>query len=158
VSARTVNAFRRACAGVAVEVPGAANAAALLECPDLEPKLVAQFMKHVDTAKSGTDYDSSEVSCRLGFLDKIIHGVLRCGTRGWPRALMILWIGRALELPVRDGLVRPSIHLMAPGDVEVVLVDEPGTFAQWQRRQRDAWRRGGHFPRTIALGTQMELI
>ena len=66
-------------AGVAVEVPGAANAAALLERPDLEPKFIAQLVKHVDAAKPGTDDDSIEVSFHSGFLVKIVHGNLRCG-------------------------------------------------------------------------------
>jgi hypothetical protein len=47
-------------------------------------------------------------------------------------------------------------HLMAPGDVQVVLVDKPGTFAQSQRRQRDVRRRCGQFPRAIALGTEWD--
>ena len=66
-------------AGVAVEVPGAANAAALLERPDLQPQLVAQLVKHVDAAKPGTDDDSIEVSFRSG---KIVHGVLPWGHEG----------------------------------------------------------------------------
>jgi hypothetical protein len=47
---------------------------------------------------------------------------------------------------------------MAPGDVEVVLVDKPRTFAQSQRRQRDVRRRCRQFPRAITLGTEVELV
>jgi hypothetical protein len=61
-------------AGVAVEVPGAANAAALLERADLKSKLIAQLVKHVDAAKAGTDDDSVEVSLRSGFFGKIVRG------------------------------------------------------------------------------------
>lgn len=77
-------------AGVAVEVPGAANAATLLECPNLQPKLIAQLVKHVDAAKSGTNDDSVEVNFRSGFPSKIVHGILRCHVREWvPRFKML---------------------------------------------------------------------
>ena len=78
------------CAGVAVEVPGAANAAALLERADLKSKLIAQLVKHVDAAKAGTDDDSVEVSFRSGFFGKIVHGIFRCGTRDWCLTFIIL--------------------------------------------------------------------
>ena len=78
-------------AGVAVEVPGAADAAALLERPDLEPQLVAELVKHVDATKPGTDDDSIEVNLRSRFPGKIVHGVLPCGTRGMVPLFMMLW-------------------------------------------------------------------
>ncbi len=75
-------------AGVAVEIPGAANAAALLERPDLEPKLIAQLVKHINAAKPGADNNRIEVSfCS----SEIVHGVLPCGTGDGAALFIILW-------------------------------------------------------------------
>jgi hypothetical protein len=40
--------------------------------------------------------------------------------------------------------------LMAPGNVQVIFVDEAGAFAEAQRGQRHVRRRCRHFPRPVA--------
>jgi hypothetical protein len=76
-------------------------------------------------------------------------------------------LGRAGAVaPCADGIGLPSLrrepvldaNLMAPGDVQIVLVDEPGIFAQSQRRQRDVRRQCGHFPRTVTHRAEIEII
>jgi hypothetical protein len=53
-------------ARVLVEVPGAADAAALLEGLDGQATLVAQLVQHVDAAESGADDDGVDVGCGHG--------------------------------------------------------------------------------------------
>jgi hypothetical protein len=48
--------------------------------------------------------------------------------------------------------------LVAPGDVQVVLVDEPRALAKAQRRQRHVRRRCRHLPRAIARGAEMKVV
>src|SRR4051794_8026458 len=48
--------------------------------------------------------------------------------------------------------------LMPPGDVQVVLVCEPGVAPQFQRRQRHVRRGPRQLPRSVAPGTKAELI
>src|SRR3954471_21318783 len=81
------------------------------------------------------------------------------------RAAAIL--GRASAVAAnadRIGLAVLRLHsvlnadLMPPGNVQVVLVDEPGSLAQLQCRKRHLGRSGGEFPRAVARGTETELI
>ena len=72
-------------------------------------------------------------------------GAVAVGTEG--RALPGPWLQ-----PILDA------DLMALGNAEVILIDEPRTFAEPQCRQGRVWRRRRYLPGTVARGTQAELI
>jgi hypothetical protein len=72
-------------------------------------------------------------------------GAIAVGTEGI--ALPGLWLQ-----PILDA------DLMAPGNVEVILVDEPRTFTEPQCRQGRVWRRRRYLLGTVARGAQAELI
>ena len=72
-------------------------------------------------------------------------------------------LGRAgAAAPGADGIGLPSLRLqpvldadlMAPGNVQVVLIDEPRALAESQRRQRHVRRRRRQLPRAVTRGAQ----
>ena len=68
--------------------------------------------------------------------------------------------------PGANGIGLPSLrlqpvfdaNLVAPGDVQVVLIDKPRTFAEAQRRQGHVRRGRRQLPRAVTRGTQLENI
>ena len=49
-------------------------------------------------------------------------------------------------------------NLVAPRNVQVVLVDEPGTLSELQRRKGHVRRGRRQFPRAVTGGAKVELI
>jgi hypothetical protein len=68
--------------------------------------------------------------------------------------------------PGADGICLPGLRcqtvldadLMAPRNVQIILVDEPTAFARAWRRQRHVRRRRRHLPRAVTPGAQLEII
>ena len=60
-------------AGIAIPVPGAADAVAGLEHGDVQVKLVAQRMQHVHAGEPGADDDGIEVGFRASRLGLALH-------------------------------------------------------------------------------------
>jgi hypothetical protein len=78
-------------------------------------------------------------------------------------ATILRWAGTAAAGAGRIGRVYRwcpilDANLVAPWDVQVVLLEEPRASAKLQRRQRHVGRAGRQFQRSIARGAQAELI
>ena len=74
------------------------------------------------------------------------------GHEAFRTAAVLRRTGAAPPVQTRIGLASIQLEpfldadLMAPGDVEIVLMDKPGGLAESQRRQRDVRRRRCHLP------------
>lgn len=117
---------------------------------------------------------------RLAVLDGILaddlgHGIqiLERGHRnrgiqasevGFRPAAILRWASAAAADADGIGLTGLRLHpvldadLVAPGNVQVVIVGKPNPPAQLQRCKRHLGRGRGQFPRAVARGTETELI
>ena len=85
-----------ACAGIAIPVPGAADAVAGLEHGDVQVELVAKRMQHVHAGEAGADDDGIEVGFRASPLRLALH--IRHDTPPVVSILLHLWFSRLLAM------------------------------------------------------------